>query len=207
MTEYTPEIRKAEPGNPDTVLGYDGSGNPEFTTKEELKKPRLESVTDLSAGGPFGAAVIGIPLNYTEVKLVLRDINGDSGGFLSMALESSGISIGINGWIFDNTEPTGGTFTSFGPAIPSINSRFTIGTGGAFNTTTIELFGNDSTAPPLRGPNFKFFGSEHGVVGATASSWGYGQTSGGGNRFVNQIRFTPTTGQFVSGFIEVYGIL
>jgi hypothetical protein len=36
MTEYTPEIRKAEPGNPDTVLGYDGSGNPEFTLKSSL---------------------------------------------------------------------------------------------------------------------------------------------------------------------------
>lgn len=36
MTEYSPSIRKAEPTNPNTVLGYDGSGNAEFTLKSSL---------------------------------------------------------------------------------------------------------------------------------------------------------------------------
>ena len=61
MTEYSPEIRKQEPSNPDTVLGYDNLGNPEFTSKASL-----------GGGGGSGGVLLGsvTASNYASVEFV-----------------------------------------------------------------------------------------------------------------------------------------
>jgi hypothetical protein len=79
VTEYSPEIRK--PGTPNTVLGYDGAGNPEFTPKASLG-----GSLDIDGLPALGAALDGTELFVTSQGGVESQVDLNTiGAFLGTA--------------------------------------------------------------------------------------------------------------------------